>query len=201
MSGKFTRTVELTTNIAIITVAVLLGIVLIKNYVLTGPKPNAPGPPTIPAGTKLSVQDVDWAAKKRTMLMVLSNTCHFCTESADFYKKLAQERAKHDDARIIAVLPQDVGAGQAYLNKLGVPVDEVRQLSLDTIGVRATPTLILVDDKGVVTESWVGKLPAEKESEVLNRFLMVQATRLHTFVRGSGLQATSLRPNGKLDQR
>ena len=83
MSGKFTRTIELTTNIAIITVAVLLGIVLIKNYVLSGPGPNAPGPPsTIPTGTKLSVQDVDWAAMKRTMLMVLSNTCRFCTESA-----------------------------------------------------------------------------------------------------------------------
>lgn len=85
--------------------------------------------------------------------MVLSNTCRFCTESADFYKKLAQERAKHLDARIIAVLPQDVEAGRTYLNKLGEVVDEVRQSSLDAIGVRATPTLILVDDKGVVTES------------------------------------------------
>jgi thioredoxin-related protein len=190
MSGKFTRTIELTTNIAIITVAVLLSIVLIKNYVLSSPAPNAPGPPlTIPAGTKLSVQDVDWAAKKRTMVMVLSNTCRFCTESADFYKKLAQERAKHDDTRIIAVLPQDVEAGKTYLNKLGVSVDEVRQLSLDAIGVRATPTLILVDDKGVVTESWVGKLPAEKESEVLNRFLMVQAAQLHDLSRGMSLLA------------
>jgi peroxiredoxin len=189
MSGKFTRTIELTTNIAIITVAVLLGIVLIKNYVLSGPGPNTPGPPpTIPTGTKLSVQDVDWAAKKRTVLLVLSNTCRFCTESADFYKKLAQERAKHDDARIIAVLPQDVEAGKTYLNKLGVSVDEVRQLSLDAIGVRATPTLILVDDKGVVTESWVGKLPAEKESEVLNRFLMVQAAQLHDPNRGTSQQ-------------
>jgi hypothetical protein len=73
-----------------------------------------------PPGTKLSVQYVDWAAKKRTMLMVLSNTCRFCTESVDFYKKLAQERAKHYDARIIAVLPQDVEAGKTNLNKLAL---------------------------------------------------------------------------------
>jgi thioredoxin-related protein len=171
MAGKFTRTIELTTNIAIITVAVLLSVVLVKTYFLSGRGPDGPTAlPTIPNGTKISLQDVNWAAKKRTMLMVLSNTCRYCTESADFYKKLAQERAKLDDLRIIAVLPQEVAAGQAYLNKLGVSVDEVRQSQLDAIGVRATPTLLLVDDKGVVTGSWVGKLPAENEAEVLKAF-------------------------------
>ena len=117
--------------------------------------------------------------------MAPSDTCRFCTESAEFYKKLAQERAKHDDVRIIAVLPQDVSAGQAYLNKLGVSVDEVRQSPLDSVGVKGTPTLILFDDKGVVTASWVGKLPPDKENEVLNRFVVNQSTRLHDLNRAT----------------
>jgi len=179
MTTKFSRTIELTTNIAIITVTILLSIVLVKNYLLPGPKSDSGAPPTVPVGTKISLQDVNWAAKKRTLLMALSDTCRYCTESADFYKKLAQERAKHDDVRIIAVLPQDVSAAQAYLNKLGFSVDEVRHSPLDAVGVQATPTLILLDDKGVVTASWVGKLPPEKETEVINRFLVNQATRLH----------------------
>ena len=179
MANKFTRTIELTTNIAIIIVAILLGVVLVKNYFLAGPKTDPNVPPTVPVGTKISLQDVNWAAKKRTLLMALSDTCRYCTESADFYKKLAQEKAKHDDVRIIAVLPQDLSAGQAYLKKLGVTVDEVRQSPLEAVGVKATPTLVLIDDKGVVTASWVGKLPAEKETEVINQFLMNQATRLY----------------------
>jgi len=178
MPGKFTRTIEVTTNIAIILVAILLGVVLVKNYLLSEPKPDPSAPPTVPVGTQMSLQDVNWGAKKRTLLMALSDTCRFCTESAGFYKKLAQERAKSNDVRIIAVLPQDVSAGQAYLNKLGVSVDEVRQSSLDAVGVKATPTLILVDDKGVVTASWVGKLPPDKENEVINRFVVNQSTRL-----------------------
>ena len=185
MASKFTRTIEVTTNIAIIVVAILLGVVLVKNYLLSGPKPDASAPPTVPTGTQLSLEGVDWGAKKRTLLMVLSDSCRFCTESAEFYKKLAQERAKHDDVRIIAVLPQDVSAGQAYLNKLGVSVDEVRQSPLDAVGVKATPTLILVDDKGVVTASWVGKLPPDKESEVLNRFVVNQSTQLHDLNRAT----------------
>jgi thioredoxin-related protein len=181
MAGKLAKSIELATNVAIIIVAVLLSTVLIKNYLLPGVQPNANAPdppPTIPTGTKVSLQNVNWAENKRTLLMVLSDGCRFCTESADFYKKLAQERAKHNDVRIVAVLPQEVDAAQAYLNRLGVSVDEVRQSPLNVVGVRGTPTLILVDDKGVVTGSWVGKLPAEKEVEVLNRLLVGQATRL-----------------------
>jgi thioredoxin-related protein len=177
MASKFSRTIELTTNIAIIIVAILLGVVLVKNYLLSGPKPDASPPPTVPAGTKISLQDVNWGATKRTLLIALSDSCRFCTESADFYKKLAQERAKSNDVRMIAVLPQDVSAGHAYLNKLGVSVDEVRQSPLNAVGVKATPTLILIDDKGVVTASWVGKLPPEKEVDVLNLFLANQAAQ------------------------
>ena len=172
MAGKLAKTIELTTNIVIITVAVLLSIVLVNNYILHGGQPAARAPEsrTIPTGTRVSLPEFNWAANKRTLLMVLSDGCRFCTESAGFYKKLAEERAKHNDVRIIAVLPQEVGTAQAYLNKLGVSVDEVRQSPLNLVGVRGTPTLILVDDKGLVTASWVGKLPSEKEVEVLKSF-------------------------------
>jgi len=46
-------------------------------------------------------------------------------------------------------------------------VDQVRQVSLGTIGVRGTPTILLVDGKGVVTKLWTGKLQAQAEDEVL----------------------------------
>ena len=63
MPSKFTRAIELTTNIAIIVVAILLGIVLVKNYLLSGPKPDASAPPTVPTGTQMSLQDVNWARR------------------------------------------------------------------------------------------------------------------------------------------
>jgi thioredoxin-related protein len=68
---------------------------------------------------------------------------------------------------LIAVLPQPVEDGRNYLNKLGVSVDEVRQLPLDKIGVQGTPTIILVDDSGVVRNSWIGFLPPDAELSVL----------------------------------
>jgi hypothetical protein len=71
----------------------------------------------------------------------------------------------------VAVLPQEVGAGREYLQRLSVPIGEVRQAAPSAVGARVTPTLILVDGGGVVTHSWVGKLAAAEESEVLERLL------------------------------
>lgn len=170
MAGNLSRRLEVAANVAIIVVALLLGGVLVKRYLL----PQAPSPQAqsqIQPGTKLSMPGIEWDKNNRTLLLVLSTSCHFCTESAPFYQRLAQEKARKGGLGLIAVMPQSVGDSQKYLNDLGVSVDDIKQAGLDAVQVRGTPTLIMADRAGAVVESWVGKLPAEKEAEVLNRFL------------------------------
>lgn len=142
--------------------------VLVKRYLLT-PAEAPQSQAQIQPGTKLSVPGVDWEKNERTLLLVLSTSCRFCTESSPFYQRLAQEKAKKGRVGLVAVLPQSVGDSQKYLNDLGVSVDDIKQANLDAVEVRGTPTLIMADRTGAVVESWVGKLPAEAEAEVLNR--------------------------------
>ena len=167
-----TKKVELLANIAIIAVAALLAFVLVSRYLLPSEQKAGVAEATqIKAGTKLSLPGVDWGQSDRTLMLVLSTTCHFCSESTPFYQRLAQEKSKHGGARLIAVLPQTVEEGQKYLADHGVTVDEVKQAGPDAVYMKGTPTLILVDGEGSVVDSWVGKLPAEKEAEVLSRTL------------------------------
>ena len=164
------KKLELLANVAIVVVALLLGVVLVRRYLLPGPQAEPAAAESRPQpGTKLSLADVDWSKSRRTLVMVLSKTCQFCTESAPFYRRVAQERAANKNLRLIAVLPQEVGQGREYLSSLGLPVDDIRQAPSPTLGVRGTPALILTDDAGSVLDSWVGKLPADKESEVLGK--------------------------------
>lgn len=166
---NFTKRIELFANVAIIAVALLLGAVLVKRYLMPPPPPPPTEEARIQPGTKMTIPGVDWAKSKQTMVLVLSDSCHFCTESAGFYQRLAQERAKRAEMRLIAILPQDMDKGKAYMSKLGVSVDQLGQVPLSMVNVRGTPTLILVDNSGSVVESWVGKLPAEQEAEVIRR--------------------------------
>jgi thioredoxin-related protein len=158
-------------------VAVLLCVVLVKDYLI--PKHALPtnGVSTdnqnqLQVGAKLSILGIDWAQNGQTLLLALSTTCHFCSESAPFYQQLLKERG--GNTHIVAILPQSVSDGKDYLERLGISVDDVKQASLNSINVRGTPTLMLVDGNGAVVNEWVGKLPVNQEAEVLSK---VQSNR------------------------
>jgi Redoxin len=122
---------------------------------------------SIQAGTKISLPGIDWSKSTRTVVLALSTTCHFCSESGPFYQKLEQQ--KGGNVGLIAVLPQPVEDGRKYLNKLSVKTTDVVQASLSSIGVSGTPTLLLVDKNGAVTASWVGKLSDGEAAKVINQ--------------------------------
>jgi len=161
---------ELVANIAIILVSITLVTVLAKRYVFNTRNQNeATDQVQSNVGNKVSQPDIDWSKSDKNLVLMLSNTCHFCTESAPFYQRLVQERTQRDTFRLTAFFPQPVSDGRTYLNGLGVGIDDIRQISPGAIRIRGTPTLLLVNSAGVVTDEWLGKLPPEKENEVLTR--------------------------------
>jgi thioredoxin-related protein len=166
------KKVELFANIAIIVVAILLAVVLVNRYILARfPQPNAVPEVQIRPGMKLSFPDVAWEKSRKTLLLVLSTNCKYCTESAPFYQQLVARKGSRDDIRIVAVLPQKRDEAQKYLGDHGITVDQIRQAPPGAAYAKGTPTLIMVDSTGSIIESWMGKLPPEKQEEVLNHFL------------------------------
>jgi thiol-disulfide isomerase/thioredoxin len=192
--SRLARGVEIATNLSIILVALVGATVLVRNYLLHPGEPPAseasqatlgnsqagpgglrvssgnPAPKKAPAeGTQLSVPGVNWRESDKTVLLALSKGCHFCSESAPFYQHLTRELSERKDVRLIAVFPQEIDEAKKYLDGLGVPIGDVRQASLGSLGVAGTPTLIIVDKSGTVKQAWIGRLTPEREQEVLSR--------------------------------
>ena len=157
------RKVEIAANIAIVVVACVAVLVLLRNY-----RASSGRLPSIKTGTHLALKNENWSASSKSVVLAVSTACHFCTESAPFYRTLV-EQARRDHVRTIAVLPQPLDQAEAYLKGEGVIVDEIRQTPLLDIEVSGTPTLMLVDNQGIVRDVWVGKLPGDKEKEVLKK--------------------------------
>lgn len=166
MTSNLSKKLELAANIAIVVVALLIGFVVVQKYFFA---PDTEGPPKeVARGTKMTVPETDFQANGKTLLVVLQKGCKYCAESMTFYKTLVQQ-APEKGVKVVAVLPGAREESAAYLNEYGVALPEVRQASLNSVNVRGTPTLILVNDKGEVSNSWVGKLPPEREKEVLGQ--------------------------------
>jgi hypothetical protein len=177
LGGAFvslSRKLETIANTSTIIVSILLSVVLIKVYL--GHSSTAHGAAIASANRADNIAPgkiidgqflgVDWKMNQRTLVMAVSTTCHFCSESAPFYRKLAAETERN--VKLVAVLPQPVSEGEEYLSGEGVHVDEVKQAPLPSIGVLGTPTLLLVNNVGAVTKVWVGELQANQEAEVIS---------------------------------
>lgn len=165
--SALSKKVELFANVAIILVAVVLCVVLVKKFVLTDSA--APGgqrkQPEI--GAKVALPDTDFAAKDKTLILALKKDCIYCTESAEFYRQVIKA-ANEKNVRVIAVFPHSVKDGQEYLDKLNVTVEDKRQADFPALAVGGTPTLILANKDGAIQKVWMGKLPPEKETEVIS---------------------------------
>jgi len=169
MNNLHKRT-ELLANIAILIVAVLLSIVLVKRFILDSNKPdNQAAANQLAPGDRVPVEGIEWAKSGRTVLLVLQKGCRYCTESAPFYQRLIKETADRNDVKLIALFPQSVTEGKQYLDQIGVNFSDIRQAPPSQVKVSGTPTLILVNESGVAVDVWRGKLPPDTEAQVLSK--------------------------------
>lgn len=167
------KKIEIIANIAIIAIAILIGIVAYQKYFKkTDPSPQTQQQaqqPIIPVGAKLSLGNIDWTKSKKNIVLALQDTCKYCSESAPFYQRLIP-KAEKNSIPIIAVFPDSgtIDQNKKYLDGLKVPLREIRLSKLDAVKVQGTPTLYIVNEKGEITKGWIGKLNSSGEEEVLN---------------------------------
>ena len=84
------KKIELIANVAIIIVACLLATALVKIYLSAKPaepevRKQLDSPPTA------SSLNINWGQHRQTLILAVSSTCQFCSESAPFYRKLVQK--------------------------------------------------------------------------------------------------------------
>jgi hypothetical protein len=129
---------EIFSNLAIILLAVVLGYVVVSRFspatLSTPPRDNPAG---LTAGTQLPQIGLDWGKSDRHLLLVLSTTCRYCTDSLPFYRKLIEKRGTTEGPRVVAMFPQSQPEATAYLASAKLEVDEILQNSPGAVLARA----------------------------------------------------------------
>ncbi len=170
---KTKSTLDAVANIAIIIVCAIAAFILIRNHFFNQNQAGGPGqrPPEIEAGEQYdALRQMVPAGSERALVVAVSPTCHFCDESMPFYKRLVDERnQKASKVKVIAAVPREEAKAeeQQKLTAAGVNPDGLVVLDFDSVKLRGTPTILLVDSKGEVHDVWVGKQPASGEEEIL----------------------------------
>jgi len=158
---KASKSLENLANIAIVGLAVILVGFLVRGYFFGTAHAQQP---TI--GEKLEIPSITQDKAERTLLVALRNDCPFCEDSRDFYQRLLLT-ANSKNIRVIALFEKADPKNSAFIESMNPHFENVLVLSFSNIKVDATPTIIDLNMDGSVKSVWVGKLPAEKEDQLL----------------------------------
>lgn len=166
MQSKVRANIELTTQVIIAVAVVIAAAALVKRTFFTGQASNLP---RISAGERLNTPDVNWKQNKQSLVFFLKKDCAYCTSSAPFYRQLIEDASKRN-VKAVAILPNSFDEARKYLTYLELPIEEVHIGPLAAYKVTGTPTVLLVDDQGMVKSSWFGAVP-EREKEMRDKLL------------------------------
>jgi len=101
------------------------------------------------------------------LIVALSPGCHFCTNSAGFYRRIISSAIGRNDVQVIAVMPPNPDLDKEYLAAKHIPFGSLHFEPLDKLGIEGTPTIFLTNDNGRVLHAWQGQLDHETEDKVL----------------------------------
>jgi hypothetical protein len=161
------------TNICVVIFAVIVGGLCARNSVFSA-DPSALGPPQasqFKRGEQLpALAGYDWHAHGRTLVLALRNGCHYCEDSAPFYRKIAEmeQAGQIKYFHLVAIFPDSPDIVKQTLQSEGLSLQAIPSTPLRIFKVEGTPTAILADQNGHVIDSWVGELNSKQQDAVLD---------------------------------
>lgn len=156
------------TNIAVLVAVVAFLFIMGRNELA---RRNAPATMTAKdfVGKTVKLPGVQFSQEHNSLILAVSTTCHFCKDSLTFYQELTTKANGQLD--VIGVFPQPETEAKKFFEDAHVRATQVVSASLDTVGVSATPTLLLVDTKGKVIDAWLGALDEKGRQQLVARVL------------------------------
>jgi hypothetical protein len=106
-----------------------------------------------------SIPSIDYRTSTRTLLLALNTKCIYCSESLPFFKKLAAANGLSSGTlHIVAIFPNKTQDVAIYLKENDFSVDTVAEVEFSHLNISGTPSMVLLDNKGRVSDFWIGKL-------------------------------------------
>lgn len=159
---------EVVTNAAVLLMAVTIASIFLRNNLM--PQQPPPLRTALQRGQTVSqVPGVNFHSAPKTLLIALNTKCGYCAASVPFYNRLADSQKNGGESiRIVALFPNKEEEVQQFVGDRQLKIETLASVNYSTLAITGTPTMLLVNKDGQLTDFWIGSLSAEVEQEVLN---------------------------------
>ncbi len=164
---------ETVANVAVTLLCVVVAFTVVDTFIIDKyfRKPPAANPFRVGEDVSSIFKDAGLTSSDVTALYVISSHCTYCVRSAEFYRRIAEMQRRMPSGRLRTVLLAADGEanGRQYAKSHGIAVDAVQTLPSEAWPrFTGTPTLLLIDRKGLVTGNWTGMLDERGEQAVMS---------------------------------
>lgn len=165
---------ERASHFAFILMCAAVVVVAVQRFTLERPS-AAPAPSaSMAAGTVVTLGAEMPDEVQGALVLALSTTCQYCTASMPFYRRIAASDAVNSGRlQLIVASIQGEPAMKSYLASHDLPVAAILPAASTGLGIRATPTLVVVDSNRRVVGSWEGELGEERQTDVFDTLAAV----------------------------
>lgn len=129
-------------------------------------------PTPLTKGDLLPLPAIQASRSRYSVVLVLSSQCTFCVDSVPFYRQLIEGRPP--DVPVVGIFATPPGGGPDFVREHELRLDAVLETPLGEVGVRGTPTVLILDRESRVQGVWVGRLAAPVEEQVMTTLLKLQ---------------------------
>ena len=143
-------------------------------------------PPATWVGRPMSFEGVNWSKHPEHVVVLLWTTCPSCVSHLPFYQEISQ-RARSGKFGFIVLALDPLSEMRSWLSSNNIePEAVVRVDHPSKAGLMTTPTLLLVNSFGTVTDMWVSGMNRDVQLAWLDRLDNPRA--------GSRPELTNVRP-------
>lgn len=125
-------------------------------------------PTQLTSGKEITLlPEVRFSAADATVVLFLSSRCRFCADSLDFYRRLSEAKASSKRrVRVVAAGREPAPILDHFLATGGVAIDQVVSTG-ERPTASSTPTIVIVDRRGIIQGAWIGRLSQEGEMSIV----------------------------------
>ena len=128
------------------------------------PTPPPPPPPAYIAGQGIDVPAAWYSSSPRTLVLFARENCGACQKAQPFLKTLVA--GLKDKASVVMAHPAGTDVEDvAFAKGLGLADANIHAVT-SNLRVKATPTLVLVNQQGEILAAWEGAGKADKQGEI-----------------------------------
>lgn len=153
------------THVCLISVSLVALYVLIDQRMVRSRQEPRRSTPSDFIGRRLDFPEISWSTQRRSVVLAISSHCRYCIHSTPLYRSLgsaAAAKSGRGNGALVVVTFEPVETMEAFLAQQGIVATKVLHVDFDSLRVRSTPTLLLVDAQGKVVDAFVGLVPPGK---------------------------------------